>query len=123
MESKRHSLNLVLKKRGSQDAFSAQTPIPPDFSEKVSVNGTLSSYRHTAASLAEDCFAIDSLWLVGHAPNLWSRLCWLDEEASAYEQRGETGPEYRNVLSRIVTTVREARKLYEQATDKEAIAS
>lgn len=71
-------------------------------------------YREMAESVGDACFTIDSHWLVDRQPDLWQRLCWLDFKALEFERRGETGADYKQVLERIVSTVKEARALYEQ---------
>ena len=76
-------------------------------------NGSHAPYRRIAESVADDCYAIDPLWLVDHHPDLWLKLCDLDEESSRLEREGKTGSEYQAVLAAIASTVREARKLYE----------
>lgn len=74
----------------------------------------LSSYHPTAESVAAACFTIDSHWLVDRQSELWRRLCCLDFKASEFERRGETGADYKQILERIVSTVKEAWMLYEQ---------
>lgn len=123
MNSKGHSLNLVLKKRRSPDAFPLSQPAQSDTPERVTASSEAHSlYRQTADTVREDCFAIDPHWLIHYQPKLWRRLVWLDYHASELERRGETEEDYQRMLGQIVQTVKEARELYEQAANKEEMA-
>jgi hypothetical protein len=77
-------------------------------------------YEQMAKAIADDCLALPSDWLIDRHPELWQRLVVLDAQVGELERQGETGgQDYCRVLERIVSTVREARHLYEQELRKE----
>jgi hypothetical protein len=80
------------------------------------------SYHRAAEAIREECYEIDSLWLIEAHPELWERMVTLDEVLSQLE-RAETAAEaYQQVTMRLVACVTEAKQLYKREhAEQEAV--
>jgi hypothetical protein len=72
-------------------------------------------YQQMAETVAEDCWAIDSVWLLDH-PERWEEIKALDEELETLEQKGASEQEYQAALMRAVRYLKDTSARCEQET-------
>ena len=71
------------------------------------------AYREMAIEVESDCALIDPHWLIERHPNLWNKMCRLDQVLTDLERESALGEDYHEFLSRLQTTVKEAAELYQ----------
>lgn len=74
-------------------------------------------YRQTAEAIADDCLSLPAAWLLEH-PEFYEQIRALDGKLTTMERTGASEQKYGATLARLVRCVRDARALYEQASER-----